>query len=463
MMGLFIVLPVPANKGADMSDQNYNDPIHSSEQDLDDLIRETRSEIDVINDIPAPAEEFRDQEYQDTFDEYFEQAFDLEEPAPLEYAVPVSEEEPEHKRKRPNIFQRRRERRRRKRKDSIAMSIFGNIIYFVLIAAAAILIAKYAWLCADDVLALTKQDSPASVAIEEGDNLEKITKKLHDAGLIEYPWLFKLYGEYSHVEDKVRPGVYELNTMFDYHALVNGMQGTYNRMTTTVTIIEGKTSREIFEQLDEAGVCSFDDLAKAAAEAEFDYEFLEDLEYGNMYRLDGYLFPDTYEFYLADDAEDVIDKFLRNFDNRMDDTMMAKVSMSGYSLHEILAIASIIQEEAAAVEENELIASVIYNRLNSESLRLLQMDSTVFYAAERMDTEFDTGLDSPYNTYAYPGIPAGPIDNPGMAAIEAALEPEDTNYYYFAYGKDGLSHFYSDWDSFEQFLASDEYIGADDE
>ena len=268
-----------------MSDQNYNDPIHSSEQDLEALIRETKSEINVINDVPSPVEEFRDQEYQDTFDEYFEQAFEEDESQPLEYAVPVSEEEPVQKRKRPNFFQRRRDRRRRKRKDSIAMSIFGNIIYFVLIAAAAILIAKYAWLCADDVLALTKQDSPATVSIEEGDNLEKITKKLHDAGLIEYPWLFKFYGDYANVEEKVRPGVYELNTMFDYHALVNGMQGTYNRMTTTVTVIEGKTSREIFEQLDEAGVCSFDDLAKAAAEAEFDYEFLADLEYGSMYRL----------------------------------------------------------------------------------------------------------------------------------------------------------------------------------
>lgn len=439
-----------------MSDQNYNDPIHSSESEIDALIRETKDELSAMNDKPESTGEFRDQEYRDTFDEYFEQAFEAEEPAP----DPDTPEAPPVKRKRPNFFQRRRDRRRRKRKDSVALSIFANIIYFILVAAAAILIAKYAWLCADDVLALTKQDSPASITIEEGDSLDKITKKLHDAGLIEYPWLFKFYGEYTHVEDKVRPGVYELNTMFDYHALVNGMQGTYNRMTTSVTVIEGKTSREIFEQLDEAGVCSFDDLAKAAAEAEFDYEFLEGLEYGSLYRLDGYLFPDTYEFYLADDAEDVIDKFLNNFNNRMDDTMMAKVSMSGYSLHEILAIASIIQEEAAAVEENDLIASVIYNRLDSENLQLLQMDSTVFYAAELMGESFDTGLDSPYNTYAYPGIPAGPIDNPGMAAIEAALEPADTNYYYFAYGKDGLSHFYNDWNSFEQFLASDDYIGA---
>ncbi len=435
-----------------MSDHNY-------ERELEALIRETKDEISAMNDKPESQEEFRDQEYRDTFDEYFEQAFESEEPQPEQDAPEATQE----KQKRPSFFQRRRERRRRKRKDSIALSIFGNIIYFVLVAAAAILIAKYAWLCADDVLALTKQDSPASVAIEEGDNLEKITRKLHDAGLIEYPWLFKIYGDFSNVEDKVRPGVYELNTMFDYHALVNGMQGSYNRMTTTVTVIEGKTSREIFEQLDEAGVCSFEALAQAAAEAEFDYEFLEGLEYGSLYRLDGYLFPDTYEFYLADDAENVINKFLRNFNNRMDDTMMAKVSMSGYSLHEILAVASIIQEEAAAVEENDLIASVIYNRLNSESLRLLQMDSTVFYAAELMGESFDTGLDSPYNTYAYPGIPAGPIDNPGMAAIEAALDPADTNYYYFAYGKDGLSHFYNDWNSFEQFLASDDYIGADDD
>lgn len=439
-----------------MSEQNYNDPLQSSERELDELILQTKSEISAMNEEPATPEEFRDQEYRDTFDEYFEQAFDDDEAEPEQEAPPESPA----KEKRPNFFQRRRDRRRRKRKDSLALSIFGNVIYFVLVAAAAIMIAKYAWLCADDVLALTKQDSPANISIEAGDNLEKITKKLHEAGLIEYPWLFKIYGEYSNVADKVRPGVYELNTMFDYHALVNGMQGSYNRMTTSVTIIEGKTSMEIFEALEEAGVCSVEALSEAAATIDFEYEFLEDLEYGSPYRLDGYLFPDTYEFYLSDDAESVLGKFLSNFNNRMDETMMAKVSMSGYSLHEILAIASIIQEEAAAVEENDLIASVIYNRLNSESLQLLQMDSTVFYAAELMGESFDTSLDSPYNTYAYPGIPAGPIDNPGMAAIEAALEPADTNYYYFAYGKDGLSHFYSDWDSFEEFLASDDYIGA---
>lgn len=446
-----------------MSDLYNNDSLYESEDGIDDLIRELKSEMNAANaPEEKPQEEFRDQEYRDTFDEYFEQAFEqteAEETRQLPEAEPEEEETPPEPEKRKNFFQRRRERRRRKRKDSLALAIFGNIIYFALVAAAAIMIAKFAWLCADDVLALTKEDSTATVTIREGDNLNKITQSLYDAGLINYPWLFRIYGDFSHVEDKVRPGVYELNTLFDYHALVNGMSGSYNRMTTTVTIIEGKTSREIFEALEEAGVCSAADLANAAANMDFDYEFLEDVEMGSTYRLDGYLFPDTYEFYLADDPENVIDKFLTNFDNRMDDALMARVATSGYSLREILTIASIIQEEAAATDEGSTIASVIYNRLGSEDLSRLQMDSTVYYAAELMGTSFDTELDSPYNTYMYAGIPAGPIDNPGLDAIQAALYPSDTDYYYFAYGKDGLSHFYTNWNSFEQFLASDDYVG----
>lgn len=440
----------------------YTQP--NEDNGIDSLIQELRQELserEAPRNIP---EEFHDQEYRDTFDEYFDQNFEdsKAETAPEpEPETEMEEETTSPSRKRPNFFQRRRERRRRKRKDSIALSIFGNIIYFALVAAAAIMIAKFVWLCADDVLALTKKDNLATVTISEGDNLNKITEKLHDAGLIEYPWLFNLYGKYSHVEQKVSPGVYELNTLFDYHALVNGMSGSYNRMTTTVTIIEGKTSMQIFEILEEAGICTVDELSEAAAHHNFDYDFLDGLEHGSAYRLDGYLFPDTYEFYLSDDADNVIEKFLNNFNNRMDEQLMARVATTGYSLREILTIASIIQEEAAAPDEEKAIASVIYNRLNSESLSRLQMDSTVFYAAEIMGESFDTELDSPYNTYVYSGLPAGPIDNPGLNAIEAALYPDDTKYYFFAYGKDGVSHFYQDWDSFEAFIASEDYIGSE--
>ena len=448
------------NKRNAMAEQNNQTP-GSATEELNNLISELKQELHMDEPAPLPDRTPAPEpeplpEPEDEFDIVFDDAYEKPEadpePAAPQYAVP-------QRRKRPGFFRRRRDSRRHKRKDSLAMSIFGNVIYFALVAAAAITIAKFAWLCADDVLALTKGDSTATVSISEGDNLNKITEKLHRAGLINYPWLFKVYGKYSHVEEKVSPGVYELNTQYDYHALVSGMQGSYNRMTTTVTIVEGKTCAEIFEQLEQDGVCKAEDLAKTAANYEFDYDFLEGLEYGSANRLEGFLFPDTYEFYLTDDPESVLDKFLANFDERIDENMESRMASIGYNVREILAIASMLQEEAAVPEEMPIISSLLYNRLNSESLRLLQMDSTVFYAADQMGTTFDTKLDNPYNTYVYPGLPAGPIDNPGIEAINAALNPDDTDFYYFATGKDGFNHFYNDWDEFEEFLASDEYVG----
>ena len=221
--------------------------------------------------------------------------------------------------------------------------------------------------------------------------METVADKLEAAGLIEYKWFFRLFGNFAHAEENIGVGVHELTTDMDYRALIVGMRsssgGNMNAETVQVTIPEGYTVAQPIALLAEKGVNTEEKLLDAAQNYAFEYDFIDNKS-KDISRLEGYLFPDTYEFYLADDAENVINKFLRNFNNRMDDTMMAKVSMSGYSLHEILAVASIIQEEAAAVEENDLIASVIYNRLDSESLRLLQMDSTVFYAAELMDTEF---------------------------------------------------------------------------
>lgn len=447
-----------------MADQNY--PSNATEN-IDALIAELKQELGgespapLPEPVPAPVEAPMP-EPEEAFDIDFDDAYDRTEAelnAPAEAPETPPAQTPGRKFKKPGFFRRRLDRRRHKRRDSFAMSVFGNVIYFALVAAAAITIAKFAWLCADDVLALTKGDSTATVSISEGDNLNKITEKLHRAGLINYPWLFKLYGKYSHVAEKVSPGVYELNTQYDYHALVSGMQGSYNRMTTTVTIVEGKTCAEIFAQLEEEGVCKAEDLAKTAAEYDFDYDFLEDVEYGSENRLEGFLFPDTYEFYLTDDPEVVLDKFLANFDERLDENLEARIASIGYNVREILCIASMLQEEAAVADEMPIMSSLLYNRLNSESLRLLQMDSTVFYAADQMGREFDTDLDNPYNTYVYPGLPAGPIDNPGMDAIKAALNPEDTDYYYFATGVDGFNHFFNDWDEFEEFLASDEYIG----
>lgn len=223
--------------------------------------------------------------------------------------------------------------------------------------------------------------------------------------------------------------------------------------------MEGLDCYEIFDLLEENGVCTRAALEKAAANSEFDYAFLEGRPYGETNRLEGYLFPDTYQFYLNDEPENVLEKLLDNFDKKMDEDVMALVEASGYSLHEVLAMASIIEGEAANDKERGDVASVMYNRIRNWDYPLLGMDSTVNYAAKLLGVDFSTSIDSPYNTYRYPGLPAGPINNPGMNSIMAALQPNNTDYYYFATAKDGLNRFFKDEGPFNEFINSDEYIG----
>ena len=126
-------------------------------------------------------------------------------------------------------------------------------------------------------------------------------------------------------------------------------------------------------------------------------------------------------------------------------------------MREILTMASIVEAEAGRDDERAKIASVMYNRLNHWDNPLLGMDSTVYYGAMLLNQPFSITVDSPYNTYRYPGIPVGPICNPGLNSIRAVLHPEDTNYYYFATGVDGLNHFFETESGFNEFVNSDQF------
>lgn len=357
----------------------------------------------------------------------------------------------------------------KKRKKKRTPILVRLALYAAFVIIAGVGLGLFGWECAQDVLALGKRDQVIQVVVEESDNIDTITEKLYTKGLIRHKWLFKLYCTVTKSEDKPDPGVYQLNTLYDYHALVNGMiSSSGTRATTTVMIAEGRNCEQIFALLEENGVCSAEELRQAAAEAEFDYWFLEGLDAEGANRLEGFLYPDTYEFYISDKAENVLNKMLKNFDRKIDEDLQQQITDSGYSVREIITIASLIEEEAAGNAERADISSVIHNRLavanndtpDDDYLLLLQMDSTVFYACELAGIEgFDLSIDSPYNTYKYAGLPAGPIDNPGMRSIEAALAPAETDYYYFAAGKDGVSHFFNGFDEFQQFITSEDYLG----
>ena len=215
---------------------------------------------------------------------------------------------------------------------------------------------------------------------------------------------------------------------------------------------------EIFKLMENKGVCSYDDLMKAAQEETFDFAFLKEVKTTKEKRLEGYLFPDTYEFYKGADAKNVINTMLKNFDERFDSKMEAEMQLLGYSKNDIIIMASIIEKETDGGDQRN-IASVLQNRLKNTWATpkgYLQVDSTIQYLLKERKkklTDKDLEIDSPYNTYKNPGLPIGPICNPGLTAIEAALEPNKTNYYYFMLGKDGTTHFFDTEAAFLAFKA----------
>lgn len=333
------------------------------------------------------------------------------------------------------------------------------ILYFAITIAVGIGLGLFGWECAQDVLALGQEDRETSVSILAEDSIDDIADKLYAKGLIRHRWLFKIYCDVSNADEKIDPGVYKLNYRYDYHALVNGMiEYAPNRETVTVMITEGYNAEQIFALLEKNKVCSAEALREVAQNGSFDYWFLEGTPAGTNNRLEGFLYPDTYEFYVSDTAENVLDKMLDNFEHRISD-YEEEIKQSGYTVRDIINVAAMIEEEAADDKERDTMASVLFNRLKSDDyLQYLQMDSTVFYACEQAGKGFDITFDSLYNTYVYPGLPYGPISNPGLPSIKAALRPAETDYYYFAAGKDGVSHFFKDFDSFNAFITSDEYL-----
>lgn len=354
------------------------------------------------------------------------------------------------------------------------------LLYVCCVLAASVLLAVFAWKCADEVCAFTAEEETVTVTVPENATMSQVTDILLDKGLIHYRWLFSLYCMISGAEAKIDPGTYELNTIYDYHALINGMIATAeNRATVEVTIPEGYEADDIFTLLEEKGVCTVDKLQEAAANYEFDYDFLKDLDYGDYRRLEGYLFPDTYEFYMDDDPENVLAKFLRNFNNKITDEMyaaltelntdlQAKMEKAGFTeaeiadaqltFHDIIIVASLVEKETYRSSESGLIASVIYNRLCSKTYPCLNIDATIQYVLpERKEilTNADKAVISPYNTYTNAGLPIGPISNPGITSIRAALYPMETSYYFYASDPDAINHkFFETGYEYQSYLDS---------
>lgn len=355
--------------------------------------------------------------------------------------------------------QRTKEQRPVRRRRSSTGAVMGfAALYVIMVIGVSILLACVGWIAANDVLALNKEAKETTVTISKEDSFNEVASLLKKEGLIEYKSLFKLFASITGGKDKVVPGTYTLNTDMDYRALLSGMSiNSSTKAEVTVTIPEGYSLAQIFQLLEDRGVSTVEELTQVASEHDYNFSFLKDIPLGDANRLEGFLYPDTYQFNTPHSALYVINKMLVNFDQKYTDELRAKVAESGYSIREILTIASLIEKETDGSDRTK-IASVIYNRLNNPNagtVGFLQIDATLAYLnGGKVPTEEDKAIDSPYNTYKYKGLPPAPIANPGLASIQAALNPENTNYFYYALGDDNVHHYFKSYEELQKFLAS---------
>ena len=359
----------------------------------------------------------------------------------------------------------RRGTSRKRRKDKTTRTL----IYLACVVLASCLLAGVGWLLVNDVCSLNKDPVEVKLVIEEGDTLSDVANKLKDAGLINYKGVFKLTSGFFKYKSYVEPGSYDLNSDMDYRALIRNMHdweadSKEAQGLVSVTIPEGYTVREIIELLAKSGVASVAELEDACANFEFaDYDFLDDSQLGSIDRMEGFLFPTTYEFDKNKSAVYAVDTMLTMFKSQISQQMLADIKASPYTLREIITMASLIEKESIGDDtERKNISSVIHNRLENPSSekggRALQLCSSINYIMKHDGVKtFDTKIDSPYNTYINPGLTPSPICNPGLSAIKAAIYPADTSYYFFALGTDGKSHFFTDYNEHLRFINSDEY------
>ncbi len=434
-------------------------------------------------DIPVeeeqPRQYFQDEEFRMTFGdgETLSEVFEEQKP---EDELPISfEPETDETKTEPEKEEKPLKKGRPRRKKGYGLlgipHIFATVIWLAIAVTIGVSLGKLIWVCASDVLAFGRESRKISVTIAETDDMDAIAAKLKEAGLIRYPQLFLVYANITDAREEIDPGTYELDTIYDYNALVNFMSNSSSyRDVVSVMIPEGYTCAQIFALLEEKGVCTAAELEEYAANGDLgDYWFLEGVERGSKYCLEGYLFPDTYDFYVGDEPGRVIGKLLGDgvggFNVRFNDVMQEKLNTlnqriadkmkkNGYdqsyidahriTVREVVIIASMIEKETSGSKESFTIASVIYNRLaNQREYPYLNIDAALIYAlGGHVDklTEADKQVDSPYNTYTHKGLIPGPISNPGTSSLNAALDPDETDYYFYVYDPSIYAHHFSE-------------------
>jgi len=295
---------------------------------------------------------------------------------------------------------------------------------------------------------------PIVFVVEGGSSLGQVAENLKEADVIDSVFFFKAYAKWQGLSASVQAGEFVLYPGMSIEDTLASLTRA-EEAERSVTILEGWSVREIDGYLVEQGISEQWELyeltggpAEVAGEAKYvttlrdEYAFLESkpTEVG----LDGYLFPDTYRIFIDATLDEIVHKMLDNFNVKLTEELRTEIARQGKTIHEIITMASIIEREVRGEEDRKLVSDIFWKRYNVGMP--LQADSTVNYVTGK-DTPAisfeDRDIDDLYNTYQYPGLPPGPIANPSLEAIEAAIYPISNDHWYFLTDQDGNVHYAS--------------------
>jgi len=354
--------------------------------------------------------------------------------------------------------------------STLIPSLVKAVVYIMSILVVSGVISYFAITVGNDVFAFVKEGDPIQLTVTPGTDSASLGELLHDHGIIKYPKIFDFYiGLRYGNKLEFEPGDYTVSPTLGYDALVYTFVKSNRQelVTVVVSIPEGYTVKQIIRTLvDKYGLSSEEELTDAIQNADFDYWFIDELEKSGIgndrkYRLEGYLYPDTYYYYSNASAEAIINKMLKNFDTKLKNTFKNSAAPGDtyqekilnlckereMSFDEIVTLASMIQMEAKYDYEYPKVSAVFNNRLRNPAATngMLESCATVLYVLGirvPILSDEQTKTDDPYNTYINKGLPPGAISNPTYLAINYALYPDmECGYYFFVAAPDGTSLF----------------------
>lgn len=321
------------------------------------------------------------------------------------------------------------------------------VIILIFVALIAAGIAAMVWAMNDVIGNRSRTIEAKTIEIEKGSYLKSISETLEENGIIRSALLFQLYVKFQQEAGALQYGTFELSSDMTYDELIELLKTEQKRDTVRVTFPEGIPAVQFAQRMEEAGLCTAEEFLQVANEGDFSqFKFwnLRDENPNQFMKCEGYLFPETYEFYQNDDVYNMVAKIYGEFDKRFTDEMYAKVEEMGFTLTEFVTLASIVQEEAGLPEHQADVAAVFMNRLGPNSIVSLLQSNCSSYIQNDDDNNYINNTIAPacggwenipqeiidaYDTYKTPGLPAGPISNPGMDALTNTLNYASSQYY----------------------------------